>query len=62
MNGNTMTKAPSSQRRSASGPKKKPVLVDCERFRCVAYQDAAGTWRAYFSGVALHGKITVVQT
>jgi hypothetical protein len=41
--------------------RKKAVLVECDRFRCVAYQDAAGVWRGYFSGEVLLGEIKVLK-
>jgi len=41
--------------------RKKAILVECDRFRCVAYQDGAGIWRGYFSGEELQGEIKILK-
>jgi len=37
------------------------VLVQCEGFRCLAYQDPRGTWRSFFNGEALPLPLEVVE-
>lgn len=37
------------------------VLVQCAGFRCLAYQDADGVWRGFFSGTQLPLPIDVLE-
>jgi len=37
----------------------KPVLVQCEKFRCLAQQDANGKWISIFGGKELTTFISV---
>ena len=38
------------------------VLVKCEGFQCLAYQDDAGVWRDFFAGDILPPPITALET
>ncbi len=44
--------------RIIAGP---PVLVQTDRFRCLAYQDKQGKWRDYYHKDELNGNIEVVN-
>jgi hypothetical protein len=38
----------------------EPVWVQCEGFRCLAYMNQKGEWRAYSSGVKLSDVVKVL--
>jgi hypothetical protein len=41
-------------------PPRKELIVQFEGFRCMAYLDEAGKWRAFFGGKELTGFISIV--
>jgi len=40
----------------------KPVLVQCEKFRCMARQDTNGKWKSVFGDTELTTFIKVIET
>jgi len=37
------------------------VLVQCEKFRCLAFRDQQGKWRSPFSKMELHNVVGVIK-
>ena len=37
------------------------VLVQCEKFRCLAFRDKYGKWRSPFSKMELNGVVQVIE-
>jgi hypothetical protein len=40
----------------------RAVLVETERFQCMAYQDCQGKWRSFYGLELLPGKVEVVSS
>ncbi len=40
---------------------KRPVLVQCEKFRCLARQDMHGKWRSVFGDAELTTFVSVID-
>ena len=38
-----------------------PVQVQCDGYRCLAYQDEKGTWRDFITGVEIKGNVQKVS-
>jgi len=38
-----------------------PVQVQCENFRCLAFQDKDGRWLDYHNGKLLTGRVHIVE-
>jgi hypothetical protein len=47
----------SGKKTSQSG---EPVWVQCEGFRCLAFQDKQGVWRAFYDRSKLPGPVKVI--
>jgi len=41
-------------------PVDEVVLVQCEKFRCLAFRDKYGKWRSPFSKMELNGVIQII--
>ena len=46
---------------TALPPADEVVLVQCEKFRCLAYRDKHGKWRSPFSKMELNGVVQVIE-
>ncbi len=46
---------------SQAGPVNEPVWVQCNGFRCLAYLNQQGEWRAYSSGAKLTDAVKVLD-
>jgi hypothetical protein len=46
---------------SQAGPVNEPVWVQCNGFRCLAYLNQKGEWRAYSSGAKLSNVVKVLD-
>lgn len=46
---------------SAVPPADEVVLVQCEKFRCLAFRDRYGKWRSPFSKMELDGVVHVIE-
>jgi hypothetical protein len=42
-------------------PPAVPVQVQCEGFRCLAYQDQTGAWVDYHTGKTLIGDVRLIE-
>jgi hypothetical protein len=45
----------------ANPPVDEVVLVQCEKFRCLAFRDKHGKWRSPFSKMELNGVVQVIE-
>lgn len=52
--------SPGIQEKKRRGPLVVPVQVQCEGYRCLAFQDHEGKWVDYCSGQPLTGTVRVV--
>jgi hypothetical protein len=46
---------------SPAPPEGEVVLVQCEKFRCLAFRDQQGKWRSPFSKMELHNVVGVIK-
>ena len=56
-----VTAKKNSPKASPTSARRKPVLIQSDGFRCMAFLGDDGRWRAYFNGDEIKGRVQVVE-